>query len=187
MNFPTLAAGAEYYFRDVPVLSRNFRSDAGMSKPGFSVMLQLLATGRILEKTDEFPEERVFAWGIHARAAMPVRGVYSLNAGAEIIFDNYIRGMVEREESDLDSKRFAVTAGQDFRFGRVSFTQYFGFYLYSPYKARNSVYQKYELSYHITKNLTAGVFLKAHLQVAELSGVTVSWLKEWKRKEGVKR
>lgn len=182
MNFPTLAAGAEYYFGNVPALSRNFRPDTVLPKPGFSVILQLLGTGRILEKTAVYPEERVFAWGIHARAAMPVRGVYSINAGAEIIFDDYIRGMVEREGSGLDYKRFAVTAGQDFRFGKVTFTQYFGFYLYSPYKARNTVYQKYELSYRINRHVTAGVFLKAHLQVAELSGITVSWTKEWNRR-----
>ena len=37
--------------------------------------------------------------------------------------------------------------------GKVIFTQYFGFYLYSPYKARNPLYQKYELAYKIFKKL----------------------------------
>ncbi len=184
MNFPTLAAGAEYFFRKIPVLTHNLRSDASIPKPGFSIILQFLGTGRILEKTDQFPEKRVFAWGIHGRAVAPVKGLYSLNAGAEIIFDGYIKGMVERDGSGLDYTRFALTAGQDFRFGRVNFTQYFGFYVYSPYNARNSVYQKYELSYRIHKNMTAGVFLKAHLQVAELSGITLNWVKEWKRRRG---
>jgi len=96
--------------------------------------------------------------------------------------DHYIRETIERDSSDLDFKRLALTAGQDFTFGKVSFTQYFGFYVYSPFKARNEIYQKYELSYRINRNMMAGVFFKAHLQVAELSGFTVSWVTDWGKK-----
>lgn len=183
MNFPTLSAGAEYYFDKIPVLTHSFTKDLELSKPGIFTVVQLLATARVLEKTDEFPEERVFAYGFHTRISKKLSRFYSLNIGAEVIFDDYIKGTIERENSDLDYKRLALTAGQDFLFGKVSFTQYFGCYVYSPYKARNSVYQKYELSYRISRKIMAGVFMKAHLQVAELSGITVSWVTEWNKKQ----
>lgn len=92
-----------------------------------------------------------------------------------MIFDDYIRETIKREQTGLDYKRFAITAGQDFLLGEVIFTQYLGFYIYSPYKARNSIYQKYELAYKFKPNLMAGVYLKAHLQVAEMMGLSFSY------------
>lgn len=101
--------------------------------------------------------------------------MYSLNAGAEIIMDGYIRESLKRSQIDLDYKRFAVTLGQDFKFGSFNFTQYFGYYLYSPNAARHNIYQKYELAYNIARNLYSGVYLKAHAQVAESMGFTFNF------------
>jgi hypothetical protein len=183
MNFPTLAAGLEYFPENIPLMSRDFLSDLKVPKPGISAMFQLLSTVKIIEKRDTFPEKSVFAYGFNARIAKQVSKFYSINAGAELILDGYIREAIRRDQSALDYKRFALTAGQDFLLGRAIFTQYLGFYLYSPYRARNSVYQKYELGYRINNHLLAGVFCKAHLQVAELMGVSVTWMMSWPQKE----
>ncbi|HOO99482.1 MAG TPA: acyloxyacyl hydrolase [Bacteroidales bacterium] len=182
MNFPTLSAGAEYFPEGIPRLERKYFSHNRMPAKGLSCIVQFLATARVLEKTDELPEKRVIAYGFHSRIAKQLTSFYALNVGSEIIMDHYIRETIERDSSDLDFKRLALTAGQDFTFGKVSFTQYFGFYVYSPFKARNEIYQKYELSYRINRNMMAGVFFKAHLQVAELSGFTVSWVTDWGKK-----
>ena len=95
--------------------------------------------------------------------------------GFETIFDGYIRETIERAGTELDYKRLSVTAGEDFQFGKLLFSQHLGVYVYSPYKARNYVYQKYEFAYKISSCMEAGVFLKAHLQVAELMGLNLSW------------
>jgi hypothetical protein len=83
--------------------------------------------------------------------------------------------MIEIGDKNLDYKRLAVTAGQDFTLGRVVFTQYLGFYIYSPYKAKNPVYQKYEISASVAPSLYAGFYLKAHTSDAELFGFMLNY------------
>jgi hypothetical protein len=176
MNFPTVALGAEYYYKNIPVLSHNFSSKLKVPKPGIFGVIQCISTFQVLSKSDTFPEKKVFVYGFHARAAKQLTRFYSLNAGAEIVFDGYIRETIRRAQSELDYKRCALTVGQDFLFGKVFFSQHLGIYLYSPYKARNPVYQKYELALKIRPHIMAGFYLKAHLQVAEMMGLSVSWL-----------
>ncbi|MBW6500702.1 MAG: acyloxyacyl hydrolase [Bacteroidales bacterium] len=175
MNFPTLALGFERFNRGVPVLDHNYTSGSEALSPGLIPSFLLFSALKILEETEEFTEEPALVIGFNARFAKQLRSWYQLNFGAEFSSDGYIKKLVEREGTDTDHRRAALTAGQDFLLGNVVFAQHLGFYIYSPYKARNSIYQKYELGYRITSALTAGVYLKAHLHVAEMMGFTLSY------------
>lgn len=167
MNFPTVGAGIGYLSDGIPsmYISRN------IVEQRLSYTIQALTSYKVVDASALYPERGFFASGVHARISRQLTGHYGLNAGGELIFDNAIRETIKRSGSMTDYKRAAITAGQDFIFGKTSFTQYFGFYVYSPYKARNSVYQKYELSYKFHPAFGAGVFLKAHLYIAELMGI----------------
>ena len=121
-----------------------------MSKPGIALLIQTISAVKILEETEVYPEERVYIYGFHIRVSKQLKTWYALNLGSELVIDGYIRETIEREQSGLDHKRLALTIGQDFLPGRVAFSQHFGFYVYSPYKAKNPVYQKYELAYKFT-------------------------------------
>jgi len=175
MNFPTLALGIEHFQKIPPVLSNNYSSYPEIRKQGISINIQALTTVRVINEEAGFPQKTCFVYGLHTRIAKPLGSIYGLNAGAELIGDGYIRETLKRDSIDLDYKRFAITAGQDFRFGKVIFTQYFGFYLYSPNKARHNIYQKYELAYNISEHFYFGVYLKAHAQVAESMGFTLNY------------
>jgi hypothetical protein len=120
--------------------------------------------------------EPFFALGLHTRYTRQIRPKYALNAGAEIIFNEGVKKMIEIEDLDLDYKRVAITVGQDFILGKVIFTQYFGFYVYAPYKAESFVYQKYELSYKIHPKIMTGIFLQAYASHAELLGLSVNYI-----------
>jgi hypothetical protein len=135
--------------------------------------IQVLTGYRVVPATERYPEKGKLALGINLRSSRQLTRYYGLNAGGEMIFDGAIKETIKRSDSDLDYKRAAVTIGQEFLFGDAIFTQYFGIYVYSPYRARNSTYQKYELSYRISRNILAGVYLKAHAQVAELMGLQI--------------
>lgn len=174
MNFPTLAGGLEYYPHEIPVLEQVI-TQKYKPEPGVKWILQFITTVKVLGESGVFPEKYVFVYGMHARVAKPLTRIYSLNAGVEAILDGYVKETIRREDSGIDYKRLALSAGQDFTFGKLLFSQHFGFYVYSPYKARKPVYQKYELAYKVTPHILAGVFLKAHLQDAELMGISVSY------------
>ena len=83
--------------------------------------------------------------------------------------------MMKIKEMSVDYKRFALTAGQDFFLGKIVFTQYIGVYLYSPYKAKRPVYQKYELSYKALPDFLLGVYVKAYTSDADLFGFTINY------------
>ena len=175
MNFPTLSVGIQYFPHQIPVLRREYTSEMKL-KPGLSFLIQGLSGYRVVDKTELFPEKGTFALGLHVRASKQLKPYYALNTGAEFISDGAIKETIKRENLGMDHKRLAFTAGQDFLFGNAVFTQYFGFYLYSPYKARNKVYQKYELAYKLNPNFLFGVYLKAHAYVAEIMGLNISYI-----------
>jgi len=170
MNFPTFLMGLEYYNRELPQLNHL----------GYKVIKDFIPeryfSGQILTGYKDVYGKLYYAYGLSLRYSWHLRYHYALNAGAEIILDQGIRRKIEIENKSVDYKRFAVTAGQDFIFGRISFTQYFGIYLYSPYKAKDMIYQKYELKYQIFKPLSAGFFLKAHTSDAELCGFCLNYV-----------
>jgi hypothetical protein len=184
MNFPTIAIGFEYFKNPVPVLEKDLMEGKETHKPRPYFLIQALASIKVLGGLNGEPEKSAFIYGFHARFAKPLTRIYALNAGGEIIVDGYIKESLKRENSDIDHKRIALTAGQDFMLEKVLFTQYLGFYLYSPNKAPNSVYQKYELAYRVNEKVNIGVYLKAHLQVAELMGVSVNFLLPAVRMQG---
>jgi hypothetical protein len=174
MNFPTISAGLQYYTSGSPELLQRYDSDEHI-ETGISLFAQFLTGYRVVDESPPYPEKGTLAYGFHLRAAKQLTKFYSLNAGGEIIFDGAIKERIRREGQSTDYKRMAVTAGQEFLFGRAAFTQYFGFYIYSPYKAFRNIYQKYELSFRMTPEISAGAFLKAHLYVAELMGFQINY------------
>lgn len=181
MNFPTLSLGVEHSNTMIPALNHNFSPDPDDRNTGLLLTVQTLASVKVLSEYEGFDEKTAFIYGFHARVSKSLGYIYSINTGAEMIFDGYIRETIERENLGYDYKRFALTFGQDFLFGRIIFTQYFGFYLYSPYKARNPIYQKYELLYRIREKTLVGVYLKAHAHVAELMGISLNYQLLWKK------
>lgn len=174
MNFPTVSLGIYRYARELPVFHRSYKNEREFNRE-ISLTAQVLAGYRVVDETEEYPEKGSVAAGVHLRASKQLTGLYSLNAGAEFIVDGAIREKIRREGVNLDHKRAALTAGQDFLFGKVTFSQHLGFYIYSPYKAFRNIYQKYELSFRVSPAISAGTFLKAHLYVAELMGFQVSY------------
>jgi hypothetical protein len=174
MNFPTLSAGIESFREPVPALSKEYSRNREVGRKTISLVIQALTAYKVVDKTDLFPEKATFTFGLHSRVERQLTNFYSLNVGAEFIWDGGIKESIRRENIGVDYRRFALTAGQNFLFGKVIFTQYFGFYLYSPYKAKNTVYQKYELGFKVNQHLRVGVYLKAHTSDAELMGLNIS-------------
>lgn len=170
MNYPTVSIGLEMFQKPIPDLSRKYDSEIKRKVTDKYFLLQALTGYKVVYS------EPTGTIGVSARFMKQIRTFYGWNAGAEIIFDNGIKRMIEIENSKLDYKRFAVTGGFDFYLGRVIFTTYLGVYLYCPYKGKEPFYEKIELSYKIRPDILTGVFLKTHTSDAELFGFAVSYM-----------
>jgi len=169
MNFPTANLGIEYMFRPAALLSPPKVTAAINKKPYFEI--NVLYSQKVLGETDSFPEKTCHILGLSARVNRNLSRYNALSAGVEWIASGYNKESISRQNLDVDYNRLALTAGHNLLVGKFAFVIQFGFYVYDPYEAMDDVYQKYDLRYHISKHFYAGVFLKAHLQVAELMGV----------------
>jgi len=170
MNFPTVSAGLEYFVREIPKLDILYSPMRNKKEQGRYVILQVLTGYKAVWGVD------TWTYGFTARYSWQLRTRYALNAGTELIVDGGVKKRIEIDGLDLDNKRFAITGGQDFLLGKAVFTQYLGVYVYSPYKAKHPVYQKYELSYKILPQIMVGVYLKAHTSDAELFGFSANYI-----------
>jgi len=174
MNFPTAAIGFERYKMPFRIISSGADEAKGPYTRKPFIKVQGLGTVKIIGADSIFTQKSCMVYGIHTGIVKPLGRMYRLGAGAEMIIDGYIKETLRRDRRSTDNKRLSVTFGQEFRFGKVTFGQALGTYIYAPYRARNQVYQKYELSYAITNDLSMGIFLKSHLHVAELMGLCFS-------------
>jgi hypothetical protein len=170
MNFPTVAAGLEYFPKKNPHLDRSVTPQLIKKVSGRYLLVQVLSGYKVVWGVD------TYSFGVSTRYTWQLRARYALNAGAELIFDGGVKKYLEIHGLNLDYKRFAITGGQDFLLGKAVFTQYLGVYVYSPYKAKHPVYQKYELSYKILPSFMVGVYLKAHTSDAELFGFSLNYM-----------
>lgn len=170
INFPTVSLGIEHFQKPFPALENDYSATGEQKIKKSYILFQSLIGYKTVY--GEFKT----ALGISARYTRQIRTFYALNGGLELILDGGVKKMISIEDRSADYKRLAVTAGQDFFLGKVSFTQYLGIYVYSPYKAKHPVYQKYELAYRVFPNLLAGVCLKAHTSDAELFGFTLNYI-----------
>lgn len=170
INFPTASAGIELFPKTFPNLNHGYVPDRNTSSRDRYLLVQGITGYKVVYG------QSTWSWGVSSRYTQKLRTFYALNAGAELILDKGVKRMIEIEDLSLDYKRFAVTAGQDFFLGRIVFSQYLGIYLYTPYKAKDPVYQKYEISYRILPGLLTGVYLKAHTSDAELFGFSMNYI-----------
>lgn len=170
INFPTISAGIEYYPGSFPELDHGYIVAKSPREKNRYIQVQMLTGYKYIWG------EPAWASGASIRHTWQLRNYYALNAGAELILDGGVRKRIYIDGLDMDYKRLAVTGGQDFILGRALFTQYIGIYIYSPYKARHPVYQKYELSFRFSGKAAAGVYLKAHTSDADLFGFTLNYI-----------
>lgn len=168
INFPTASAGLEFFPKHFPQLNHGYRPEQSVPVRHRYILVQAITGYKVVYGEPEW------SWGVSTRLTQQLKSFYALNAGAELIMDKGVKKMLEIEDRNLDYKRFAITAGQDFFLGRIIFSQYLGIYVYSPYKAKAPVYQKYEISYRVVPDVLAGVYLKAHTSDAELFGFSLN-------------
>ncbi|WP_462280303.1 acyloxyacyl hydrolase [Salinivirga cyanobacteriivorans] len=177
MNFITVNSGFNYYIHepDIPGYSTdpNFFKDKKRWQYGATCFYSM----KVANKTNNFERENCPIYGCNLTLGYFIPKFSYLNLGIEYIADTYIRNLLNRNQIDKDFQRLAIITGHTANFGKLSFVTDLGWYIYSPYKAMDPVYQHYRLTYNFGKKWFLGVGLKAHRHVAELmminTGITL--------------
>jgi hypothetical protein len=171
MNFPSVSVGSDYSFASNTFENRE--RPVGLVLYPKKNRLKILLGVSVKPPSPKYLDTTfpVFSTGIlYSR----VTGrIFAVSAGAEYVNDLSLKELVilkniRDEDGELaDHNRFSTLAGIEWLFGRFTFSQHLGVYLYSPVPARNPVYQRYGLSFRVLDHLHVGVNIKAHAQNAD--------------------
>lgn len=167
MNFPTVSAGVNYCFSPVELKDRSYLKTRYKINEEWSKYLLFSTSVKNINARDSFPEKLCHIYGIGFGINYPTSFRSSLHCGIEYTYDGYVKEKIVRNELKGNHHRVAVLFGNEFLFGRFSFTQKLGVSVYAP-KEQKPIYQRYGLWYKINGHLIVGSTLKARLQVADI-------------------
>ena len=165
MNFPTFGVGISYSPNIYKLEGYDRQNEKNGLIQGYA---RLFGTLPNVSATEEFPDERKLLLGLAGGAQWYFTNFTALNFGLEVVRDGSYKERAERDNDDYDHHSVGFMLGNNLVFGRFTFNQQLGFYLYRPYPAdKSSFYQRYELLYLINKRYQIGTSLKAHGHVAD--------------------
>lgn len=171
INFPSATLGLNYALRPAAFPAR--QASAGMrEQQERNFLVAVFGTGK--DRRDE-PSRKLPLLGISAYVSQPIGRISALTGGAEWIADYTLRKHLKDEEDGRNFQRGALLVGHELRIGRFRFNQQLGVYVYSPYKARDPVYQRWGLEYHTAGHMFYGINLKAHRHVADFLDARVGF------------
>jgi hypothetical protein len=168
INFPTLNFGLDYYIRPRPYLHHIKNDSIDLTPRDLWLDFEFFATG----KADTKGERRFLVYGFNASVHKVVGRLNALSFGLEWTSD-----LADREEIirlgllngnlPLDHRYAAFLLGHDLILGRFIFSTELGVYVYSPFQRKDEVYQRYGLTYFVSKSVFFGLNIKAHGHVAD--------------------
>ncbi|RPJ64069.1 MAG: hypothetical protein EHM12_00680 [Dehalococcoidia bacterium] len=169
INYPMLGFGVDYVFNPYDFEHREKDRGVVLNPDRERFDFSLFFSGR----ESEYFKRWYGVYGVWGGYSMMVGRVSAFYAGAELVSDQLVRKSVSQAFLDgitdelPDHLRFSLLGGHELVFGRFIFSQYAGFYLYSPAKARNAWYQRYGLMYRFAPSLWIGVNAKSHYHVID--------------------
>ncbi len=168
INFPTVNFGIDYYMRRKPFLQHIKNDSIDLTPRDVWLDFEFFTTG----KADTKGEKRFFVYGFNASIHKVVGRLNALSLGLEWTSD-----LADREEINrlgilngtlpIDHRYAAFLIGHDLILGRFVFSTDLGVYIYSPFQRKDEVYQRYGLTYYVSKSVFFGLNIKAHRHVAD--------------------
>ncbi|MFC2104873.1 acyloxyacyl hydrolase, partial [Bacteroidota bacterium] len=110
-------------------------------------------------------------YGVAGRTVSVLNG-FSL--GAEYFYDGGAKEEISRKGLTNDFQKISGLIGHHLLFGKYDFSQFWGTYIYAPYKPQN-FFQRYSLSFRFSKHFLGGVTLKTHSDVADSFHVLIGF------------
>lgn len=168
INFPTFSFGMDYNLRPMPFV-QHLKNDSVSLQP-YKWRFDLVAFGA--GKTDVKGQEHYPVYGLMPSVSRVIGRLSAISLAFEGTVDLADKKEIERNnmvenDQQIDHKYIAMLLGHELLIGRFNFSIYLGAYLYSPFKRRNLIYERYGLSYRVYRNISVGTNIKAHGHVAD--------------------
>jgi hypothetical protein len=136
---------------------------------------------RLLRKDVNFylTQKNIYAiWGGGISFSRQFAGMNAWTFGGEFTVDHALENKMEEDHAtERDFVLGGLLAGHEFLMGCFNFSQQLGIYIFKAEDYFKPIYQRYGLTYALTKSISMGVNLKAHGKEASfLDGrIVYSW------------
>lgn len=165
MNFPTASLGLSYH-PDKKTLEKRDKNMINKSK--LLYYARLFGTLPEVEGNEIETNERKLLLGISGGILYHLTQTNAVNGGFEFISNGAYKAAAEKQDLDYDHHEINFLVGHNFVFGRITFNQQLGVYLYRPFPSTSKdIFQRYELLYQLGDKFQIGTSLKAHGHVAD--------------------
>jgi hypothetical protein len=172
INYPTLSFGIDYMLQDYSIPQRE-KVARDIYERKNTLRLSIFGTAKTYSTADQ---TRYPVMGFSITGERMIGRVSGVRAGAELVTDHQLKENLQRRDISKDHNRAAILIGHNLHIGRFNFSQVLGIYLYSPFKAKDPVYQRWGFTYNVNKNVFVGINLKAHRHVADFMDIRLGYI-----------
>ncbi|MDZ7742557.1 MAG: acyloxyacyl hydrolase [Bacteroidota bacterium] len=168
INYPTVSAGVDYYFRDGSFTPYKATDWKQKTKKRNLYYFELFLTTQRYDSPGV--DKKYPILGLTFRYSRQVSRINAISFGTEAHNDWRYKKKMKIEKKNTDHRLIGVMAGNEFLLGQFVFYQLFGIYVYNPYKKEN-FYQRYGFLFRFNDFIIGGIGLKAHGHVADFLDV----------------
>lgn len=165
LNYPTMSVGLDYYFRNFNFIKREKTNWKELFPQRNHYYFSIFSAVKQIGHSDY---KKYFIWGFYFKYSRQLARINALNISAELIDHGANKEILRRNyQSNTDHHRAGILLGHEFILGRFIFSQKFGVYCYDPSKLDDPVYQRYGLSFKISRRIFTEICLLSHRHIAD--------------------
>lgn len=172
MNFPMFGLGLNFYPSGKIIFPYREKTEF---IPEYFYNMYTFGMAKKIKENEYYPEETTIVFGLYGLAGRTISKLNGFSIGLEYINDGGAKEEISRKGLSDDHQKISGLIGHHLLFGKYDFSQYWGTYIYAPYKQHN-FYQRYSLSYKFSKRVLGGVTLKVHGDVADSFHILLGYL-----------
>ena len=170
INYPTVSLGLDYFPKPFPFKDRPKQKYRGLKQRRYDAACFYFPK-KIIEHPNYFT-----IFGISTGVSQQIGRISAITLDAEFIWDGSVKWKMKNQfNSNKNYQQGALLLGHEFLMGRFIFNQKIGVYIYDQAKYNDPVYQRYGINFYITKQIFAGVHIKAHRHVADFIEFRLGW------------
>ncbi len=134
----------------------------------YSPRYDVTLMGAVLRGFDQDGDRKRFIMGgLAIQVAKQVGSLNMLTLGAEVYHDGSVAENLRNDGIDASPVKAGMMLGHEFLLGRFQFSQRLGVYIFDQTPYYDRLYHRWGVQYRINRQLSAGINLLAHRQVAD--------------------
>jgi len=171
INWMTCRIGLNYQINSIEFKKQCYVSNAKSHQIN-RAEFGLYSSSKIVAKGEK---KRFFVPGVFIGYHIQINNLHSVGSVVDVHFDYSLAEKQSRINEPLHYHFGSFAINHSFLLGRFNFWQQAGYYFIEPDERYTKWYHRWGLEYQLTKNISLGGSVKAHLQVAHFADLRLSY------------